>query len=156
MHAPKPSPRNTLIATLLAILCSVVLAACGSGASQTMPVQQASAPRIMSFAANPASINSGSSSMLSWSASGATSLAITPGSFTSTSLSGSTSLTPTVTTTYTLTAANSSGSVTSTATVTVTASSPGAPVINSFSASPTSIAAGTSSTLSWNTTAATS
>jgi len=59
-----------------------------------------------SFSADPESINSGSSSMLSWATSGATSIAITPGTFTSTSVSGSTSVSPTATTTYTLTATN--------------------------------------------------
>jgi hypothetical protein len=47
--------------------------------------------------------------------SGATSIAITPGTFTSTSASGSTSMSPTATTTYTLTATNAAGSTTSTA-----------------------------------------
>ena len=60
--------------------------------------------------------------MLSWATNGATSLAITPGTFTSTSASGSTNVSATATTTYTLTATNASGSATSTAKVTVTAS----------------------------------
>jgi hypothetical protein len=60
--------------------------------------------------------------MLSWATNGATSLAITPGTFTSTSASGSTNESATATTTYTLTATNASGSATSTAKVTVTAS----------------------------------
>jgi fibronectin type 3 domain-containing protein len=79
-------------------------------------------PTITSFTASPASISSGSSSTLSWAATGATSIAITPGTFTSTSASGSTSVSPTATTTYTLTATNASGSVTATAKVTVAAS----------------------------------
>src|SRR5208283_1460072 len=72
--------------------------------------------------ADPTSVTSGTSSTLSWAASGATSLAIAPGTFMSTSASGSTSMSPTATTTYTLTATNASGSTTSTAKVTVTAS----------------------------------
>jgi hypothetical protein len=51
---------------------------------------------------------------------GATSIAIMPGTFTSTSATGSTSVSPMATTTYTLTAINASGSTTATATVTVT------------------------------------
>jgi hypothetical protein len=111
-------------------------------------------PSISSFRASPTSVVSGSSSTLSWTTSGATSIAITPGTFTSTSASGSTGVTPTATTTYTLKATNTSGSVTATARVTVTAAS--GPAISSFTASPVSIASGSSSTLSWATTGATS
>jgi Bacterial Ig-like domain (group 3) len=85
-------------------------------------VNAATKPVISSFTANPTSITSGSSSTLSWVTSGATSLAITPGTFMSTSASGSTSVSPTETTTYTLTAKNTAGSATAMATVTVTAS----------------------------------
>jgi hypothetical protein len=79
-------------------------------------------PTISSFTASPASIASGSSSTLSWTTTGAASIAITPGTFTSTSASGSTTVSPTATTTYTLTATNTAGSVTATAKVTITAS----------------------------------
>jgi hypothetical protein len=80
----------------------------------------AAAPTIASFTATPASITSGQSSTLSFSATGATTLVITPGSL---AVTGTTSkvVTPTATTTYTLTATNSSGSATKTVTVTVTA-----------------------------------
>ncbi|MGA2536173.1 MAG: hypothetical protein ABSF53_09170, partial [Terracidiphilus sp.] len=106
------------------------------------------------FAATPTSITSGATSTLGWAATGATSVAITPGSFTSTSASGSTSVSPTETTGYTLTATNAAGSTTSKLTVTVT--TVGRPAISSFTASPTSVALGSSSTLSWATTGATS
>ena len=86
--------------------------------SQSFTVNAAK-PTISAFTANPTAISSGSSSTLSWTTSGATSIAITPGSFTSTLASGSTSVSPTATTTYTLTATNASGSTTATATVTV-------------------------------------
>ena len=79
-----------------------------------------SAPTIASFTANPTSITSGTSSTLSWTVTGATSIAITPGTFTSTSATGSTSVSPTATTTYTLTATNAVGSTTATLSVTVT------------------------------------
>lgn len=78
-------------------------------------------PSITSFTASPANITKGASSKLSWVTTGATSLAITPGTFTSTSASGSTTVSPTATTTYTLTATNSAGSVTATAAVTIVA-----------------------------------
>ncbi|MGD1022156.1 MAG: hypothetical protein ABR880_05185 [Candidatus Sulfotelmatobacter sp.] len=80
-------------------------------------------PAITSFTANPTSVNSGTSSTLSWTTTGAASLTITPGTFTSTSASGSTNMSPTASTTYTLTATNASGSTTSTAKVTVATSS---------------------------------
>jgi hypothetical protein len=79
-------------------------------------------PTISSFTANPTSIASGSSSTLSWATTGAGSIAITPGTFTSTAASGSTSVSPTATTTFTLTATNTAGSATATAKVTITTS----------------------------------
>ena len=87
-----------------------------------------SAPTVTSFAANPASIKSGSSSTLTWATIGATSIAITPGTLTSTSANGSTSVSPASTTTYTLAATNASGAITSTVTVTVTAAGAGGPL----------------------------
>jgi uncharacterized protein YceK len=140
----------------LILLAYLGLSGCGSVSSTNSPTGKGSVPTITSFTANPASITSGTSSTLSWAASGATSVAITPGAFTSTSASGSTSLSPTATTTYTLTATNAAGSSTSTATVTVNAGTPGAPTISSFAANPTGISLGSSSTLSWVTSGATS
>ena len=107
--------------------------ASGSAASTlTVTVNTTGKPTIGSFTASPSSITSGSSSMLSWATTGATSLAITPGTFTSTAASGSTSVSPTATTTYTLSATNASGSTTSMAKVTVGASG-GALVITTTS-----------------------
>jgi hypothetical protein len=145
-----------LCALVLALFFSVGLAGCGAATTSSSPAEKGSAPTITSFAANPTSINSGTTSTLSWAAAGATVIAITPGTFTSTSASGSTSMSPTATTTYTLTATNASGSTTSTATVTVTANTSGTPTISSFTANPTSVTSGSSSTLSWATTEATS
>lgn len=110
-------------------------------------------PTISSFTASPAGISSGSGTTLTWITSGATRVAITPGTFTSTAASGSVSVNPTGTTTYTLTATNSSGSTTATATVTV--ATPSKPTISSFTASPASISSGSSSGLNWVTTGAT-
>jgi hypothetical protein len=108
-------------------LCALVfiLIACAGlvdcGSSNPSPAK-GSAPAITSFTANPTGVNSGTSSSLNWAVAGATSVAITPGTFTSTSASGSTSVTPSATTTYALTATNAGGSTTATAKVTVTAS----------------------------------
>ncbi|MGD0940716.1 MAG: putative Ig domain-containing protein [Terracidiphilus sp.] len=90
--------------------------------SQSFTVNTSGKPKITSFTASPTSIASGSSSTLSWTTTGATSISISPGTFTSTSANGSTKVSPTVTTTYTLTATNAAGLTTSTATVTLAAS----------------------------------
>ncbi len=93
--------------------------AAATSVSRSFTVNAVGNPTITSFTASPTSIASGSSSSLSWATTGATSIAITPGTFTSTSASGSTTVSPTATTTYTLTATNAVGSVTATAKVTV-------------------------------------
>ena len=90
----------------------------------TVTVTAAGTPAISSFTASPASIHSGSSSTLSWVTTGATKIAITPGTFTSTSASGSTSVSPTSTTTYTLTATMASGSPHRPRQITVTTGGP--------------------------------
>jgi hypothetical protein len=126
---------------------------CGTASSSaTVTVSSTPAPTISSFSASPSSITSGGSSTLSWTVANATSLSLDQGIGTVTGTSRSVS--PASTTTYTLTATNSSGSVTSIATVTVT-SAP-IPTISSFTASPTSIISGSSSTLSWTVSNATS
>jgi hypothetical protein len=145
--------RNKPSSLIVVLFVCAGLAGCG-GVSSSAPSGKGSMPTITSFTADPTNINSGSSSTLTWTAAGATTIAITPGAFTSTSASGSTSMSPTATTTYTLTATNAAGSSTSTLTVTVNAASK--PVISSFTASPTGINSGSSSTLSWATTGATS
>ena len=106
---------------VLILFACVGLAGCGSVVQSNSSSGTGSVPAITSFTADPTSINSGASSTLSWVTTGATSIAITPGTFTSTSASGSTSVSPTATTTYTLTATNAAGSTTSTLTVTVNA-----------------------------------
>lgn len=87
----------------------------------TVTVSAPSKPSISSFAASPQSITKGASSTLSWATTGATKIAITPGTFTSTAADGSTTVNPATTTTYRLTATNSAGSTSSTATLTVAA-----------------------------------
>lgn len=76
-----------------------------------------SPPIINSFTANPASINPGGSSTLSWNVTGATSLSITPGIGTVTGSSKQVS--PAATTEYTLVATNAYGSTNAKTTVTV-------------------------------------
>jgi putative Ig domain-containing protein len=147
------SPGVELCALVLTLAVFAGLSGCAAGTSSNSTSGKGSVPAITSFTANPTSINSGASSILSWTATGATSIAITPGTFTSTSAIGSTNVSPTTTTTYTLTATNAAGSVMSTASVTINGTSK--PAIDSFSANPTSITSGSSSTLSWTTMGAT-
>ncbi len=105
------------------------------------------APVISAFSASPGAITSGQSSTLSWSLSGADTVSIdhTVGSQSNAS-SSSTSVSPAQTTTYTLTATNYVGTTTVQTTVTVTSTPP---AVASFTASPSAITAGQSSTLSW-------
>jgi hypothetical protein len=148
-----PRVRDRLAFCALALILFACSGLSGCGSPTSSPGKD-SAPTITSFTAAPTTINSGTSSTLSWAATGTTSIAITPGAFTSTSASGSTSMSPTATTNYTLTATNAAGSTTSTLTVTVNTASK--PVINSFTANPNTIPSGSSSTLNWATTGATS
>jgi hypothetical protein len=104
-------------------------------------------PQVLSFEANPQSVLPGESSTLSWQTSNADSVTIDQG-VGSVPTSGSASVSPSAQTTYTLTATNANGSVTRQVTVSVSALP--VPVINSFTATPTTIQEGGSSTLSWN------
>jgi len=114
-------------------------------------------PSITSFSASPNSILPGQTSKLSFSATGATSLIINPGNINVSSLT-TLEVTPSTSTNYTLTASNSSGSVSSSIDVTVSAivPPPPPPSITTFTASPSTILAGQSSTLSFSTSGATS
>ncbi len=110
-------------------------------------------PTISSFIATPATLTAGQSSTLSWAVSGATSLSINNGVG---AVTGTTKvISPSATTTYTLTATNAVNSVTATATVTVNPA-PQPPSISSFIATPSTLTAGQSSTLSWSVSGATS
>jgi hypothetical protein len=106
-------------------------------------------PPAVTFSASPATINLGASSTLIWNASDATSVSFIP-SIGSTALSGTKSVSPTTNTTYKLTATGIGGTTIKNVTVSI------APPTASFSASPTIINPGGSSTLSWSTTNATS
>src|SRR5262249_51794069 len=126
--------------------------ATGAGGSATatasVTVGPPGTPTIGSFAANPTAITAGQSSTLSWSGiANATTCAINNGVGTVSCGNASTTVTPGTTTTYMLTAAGPGGSTTATATVTVGQPKP---VIGSFTANPTTITAGQSSTLSWS------
>jgi len=107
---------------------------------------------INSFTASPTYITNGGVSVLNWNTSNCSSVAISNLSY-SVPLSGTQTIWPTYTTTYTLTAI--SDGVIQTRSVDVFVNNISSPTpncsINSFSASPTSITNGSSSTLNWNT-----
>jgi hypothetical protein len=111
-------------------------------------------PLIASFTIDPPSVSPGTSATMSWSVAGAD-LIIIDRIYRPLPLSGSMMIMPTTTATYILTASNSAGSVTASATATV-GSSTTLPVILGFSATPTSILVGQTSTLQWRVTGATS
>ncbi len=111
-------------------------------------------PKIVSFSASSTTITKGDPVTLRWTTEGATSASINQDVGTVTvGTNQSTSVSPTATTTYTLTASDAEND-TATATATVTVVDP--PVIVSFSAKPSTITEGGSSTLTWTTTGATS
>jgi len=111
-------------------------------------------PTIVSFIANPATIQPGQSSTLSWIAQNVTSASINNGVGTVNPTSGSVSVSPTTTTTYTLTETGPNGTVTQNVIVTVGAAPPGNPQILRWTASPFTIQPGQQSTLSWSTSGA--
>jgi hypothetical protein len=139
----KPLTAGTYTYTLLAINKS------GSvSRSVSLRVNAPIAPSIVSFTATPVAIVSGDSSILAWQVINADSVSISPQPGTVSS-SGSTGVSPTTTQTYTLTAAK--GTLTTTRQVTVTVTAPAQPpVINTFTASPSTITKGDSTTLSWD------
>ena len=126
-------------------------------ASDTVQIStmSAAAARVTQFTANPASINAGQSSTLTWVVTNATSVTISPNIGSVDARSGSVAVSPAATTTYTLTATGATGDTTATTTVTVVGSGAGNPQILRFEANPLSIAPGGSSTLSWATSGAT-
>ena len=111
-------------------------------------------PAIISFSASPSSISPASSSVLSWTTSNATGAKIS--GIGNVGASGTTSVSPALSTTYILEATNSTSSVSASTTVVVAGDStppPGSsslPAILSFTASPSSVAMGGSTFLSWN------
>jgi hypothetical protein len=112
-----------------AILFAGGIAGCGGGSSSP-PL---AAPVIASFIANPSSIAAGQSSTLSWSVSGATSVAI---SGISGAVSSPQTVTPAATTSYTMTATGTGGTATATVSVTVT---PAKPALVSIALSPLAV-----------------
>jgi len=106
-----------------------------------------------SFTGSPLTISPGQSSTLTWSTGGNSAtldqgIGVKPPS-------GSVSVSPTVTTTYTCQATGTADATPRSAQVTITVGQP-APTVNTFTATPSTITAGQSSTLAWTTTNASS
>ena len=120
----------------------------------TPPSGSAGLPVITSFSATPSSISAGASTVLSWSVTNATGAKIS--GIGSVATSGSSSVYPVTTTTYVLEAYNSTGQSSASTVITVAGStvtppySGSVPNIISFAASPSAIAAGDSTVLSWS------
>jgi len=109
------------------------------------------APTI-NLTAQPSTVSSGGSAVLSWTTTNATSVTIAnSGTFGAT---GSAMVKPTVTTTYSASASGPGGTASASATITVSSTAP-APTIK-LSAQPSTVTAGETATLSWATTNATS
>jgi hypothetical protein len=141
------SPRLSAVVFLLTILLAAI--GCGGG-SMGAPSQQ-NIPAI-TFAAQPSTVLSGSSTVLTWNASKTITVEISGlGSFAAT---GSIKVTPTATTTYTATAVGLAGKTESSTEVRVTTSGPKPAV--AISAQPSNIQTGTSAVLSWSADHATS
>lgn len=148
-------PPNGSVQVTPAQTTSYTLIARGPGGSVTsvftITVSRAP-PSISAFAAQPASITAGAASTLSWTTSNATQVSIDNG-VGAQAVGGSARVTPAQNTTYTLAAVGPGGTATAQATVSVT--SPGAPVVASFTATPQQVVTGGQSTLAWSVTNAT-
>jgi len=108
--------------------------------------------RILRFTADPATVNPGGVSRISWVVEGANSVNITPGPGSVDPRAGTTDVSPAQTTTYRLTATGANNQqVVADVTVTVSAAAPGVPRIIRFVATPATINAGESANLSWTT-----
>jgi len=123
--------RNFYKGCLVAALAATVFAAgCGKKPAKQPPAQAAPPPAAarptVTIQANPASINKGESSTLTWSSTDATSVSIAPeiGAVTA---QGSTKVTPADSTSYTITATGPGGSSDGTVRVTVAAAAPAEP-----------------------------
>jgi len=136
--------------TLTAVARGGGLVATSSGMIVTVNNSGQPAPTV-TLTANPESVASSGSSTLTWSSTNATSCEASGGWSGLQETSGSESVSPAETTTYTLTCTGDGGTAQASATVTVNL-----PPTLTLSANPTSVASGGSSTLSWNSTNATS
>jgi hypothetical protein len=144
------TPTQTTTYTLSATGASGTI---NSTVTVTVGAAPAGNPQIVRYEANPLTIQTGGSSTLSWTTTGASTVSIS--GVGNVPVNGSTTVTPTATTTYTLTATSADGrNVTSPITIVVTAAQ--VPQIVTFVANPATIDAGQSTKLCWQVTNASS
>ena len=143
MNIPLLTPLGSRILHLVILVLGFVVFPTGE--------LSAASSAINSFTASPSSIQAGQSAVLSWNVSGARSQSISPGLGSVTGSSAT--VKPNATTTYTLTVKTAKSSFTARTTVTV---KPPPPVINTFTASPSTILNGSSTVLSWTSSGANS
>jgi len=117
-------------------------------ATTTITVEETPAAQFLACSVSPANITSGESATITYATSNADNVSIS-GGIGAVPANGTRVVSPTETTSYTLTATNARGPVTCGVTVTVSAVVV-APRIVNFTANPTTIQAGQSSTLAWN------
>lgn len=101
---------------VLAVVLSALLVAVGCGKKKAPPTPPPPTPVTATLSANPATIQSGQSSTLTWSTQGATDVTLQGSKV---DPNGSQSVSPTETTTYTLSASGAGGNQSAPATVTV-------------------------------------
>jgi hypothetical protein len=123
----------------------------GNALKSPTPATAAEKLTILSFVASPATIAPGEKSTLSWNTAGTISVTIDH-NIGKVAAAGSSVVSPSADTTYTLTASDRSGSITRSTPVNIVIPVP--PVISSFTAAPTSVSPGQTSTLQWNVTGA--
>jgi len=123
----------------------------GGSAADSVTVNVQSAPQpTVTLSANPNQITQGGSSLLTWNSQNASTCTASGGWSGYRQLSGSETVNPAGTTTYTLTCSNSAGAqATASATVYVI-SEPQYPPTLTLTANPSVVAAGSPSTLNWN------
>lgn len=133
-----------LCATLIAISSS-----CGSGNTASSKTPTTVAPNV-AITATPTSVTQGNSSTLTVTAANATQVVISDSAdintYTLAATGGTQKVTPTSTTTYTATATGAGGTATAKTTVTLTTTGANSPTVT-ISASPATIAMGSSATL---------
>lgn len=130
---------------------------CGSSSTQNPP-GNGTPQATIAFDAQPTTINQGQSTTISWQATNANSVSISPSVLPAGQaypMSGSAQVSPAQTTTYTATATDSSGRTVS-STVTVTVVPAGSQPAISLSIAPQIVASGQTATITWQSTNATS
>ncbi|HEY6250929.1 MAG TPA: alkaline phosphatase family protein [Candidatus Angelobacter sp.] len=141
---------------LFLLIAAVTSCSGGASSTPTPPPPPPPPQTTATLSASPTTITAGQFSTITWSTTNATSVSINPPipqeDVNNMPLNGQGSVTPAQTTTYTITATGSNGTANATATVTVNQVVP----TITFSASPTAVSSGGSSTLTWSTSNATS